>query len=179
MNITSKLKAAYEGDKEAIDELNKIKEGLYIIVMKPTFKVTEFGKKSNPIKQTIEAGKIMIKPGKFEGGMWNRFRASGSMYNNVWLNENKEKCFNEFTETYLVCDVSHSVGKYVRALESTMVSNIEHVFGTSIGQSDYFPVAKDQVDMIEKRISIIIDNVQGIIEEDSRPCSLRKMLHGL
>ena len=177
MNITSKLKAAYEGDKIAIKELNEIKQGLYIIVMKPTFKVNEFAK--SKIKQTIEAGKIMIKPGKFEGGMWNRFKASGSMYNNVWFDENNNKCFNEFTETYLVCDVSHSVGKYLRALESTLVSNIEHVFGNNIGQSDYFPVEKEESSVVEKRINIIINNVNAIIEEDSKPCSIRKMLHGL
>lgn len=177
MNITSKLKAAYEGDQSAINELKQIQKGLYIVVMKPLEKVHETYNKS--IKQTLKANSIILKPGRFGGknGIWGRFH-KGSGYDNVWINEAGEKCFYDFAEVHLVCDVSHTVYGYERVLEHSLISKVEHIFGGKSGQSEYFKIEKNDK-VLSKRLEIIKEGINSMIEWDSQPNSPRKMTHGL
>ena len=168
-NITQLLKDAIEGNKESKKQLQSIEQGLYLMVFEPTQSIYEQRKSG---KHTIEAGTTVIKPGKFESGLFSR---TGS-YNKVWLYENNDQpAFLDNVQVYLMCDVTETTGHYVRSLEHNYLSIVKDVIKTSKHEksaSSEWMLSLEEV--TNDKISEIYNTLQDEIKYDSMSPSRSK-----
>jgi len=162
INITQTLKDAINGNKEAKKELQSVKQGLYLMVFQPNHELYELRKGR---KHTIQAGTTVIKPGKFEDGLFNRT----SSYNKVWLYEsNDQPAFLENVQIYLMADVSETTNHYVRVLENNYISIVKDVIKTfkhEKSASSEWMLSLEEVTI--DKINKIYETLQEEIQYDS------------
>ena len=120
INVTDIAKRALEGDKEATNYLKSIKMGLYLKVFNPTERLWEQRKKDGPL-HIMDANSVVIKPGKFEGNLYNRIKA----YNDSWFTDQNEKAYLDNVTIYLLQDLTSTSKMYARYIEHIYINIVD------------------------------------------------------
>ena len=157
-------KAIIEGDKNSILKLKRIKKGIYIHVFRPTQDVYENRKNGNHI---IKSGAIVIKPGKFSNGLFER--ASG--YTKCWKYiSTDDLCFFNEVKSYLLVDLSMYKNDYVARIEAGLTSVIKHVIGDVFryekGSRSEYSILNSNTQITDESIKKLSELICSQIEHD-------------
>ena len=166
MNITKYIKAAIDGDQESIQYLKSIKKGIYIVVFNPDSNISE--KYKNDF--TINAGDIVIKPGKFKNNLHYRF-CGAKGYNDIWrYSDTEESALCDSAQVFLLTDVSYTVGDYEATVETYMAPTVKRIFDSAEllkGGKEYYRV-DDTMKIVDQKINNIKHLVNDEVKEDKK-----------
>lgn len=138
--------------------------GLYIHLLQPQRKIIEPNK-------VIEAGKSVIKPGKFEGYLSQRM--SSYFSSKYWKYEDTEEAaFKEScVKSYLILDASKLSAKHrwlIVGLEKKLGELVRKEFNilskVGLGKSEYLEIEFTNIDAYSDKVCIISNEINNIVE---------------
>ncbi len=158
---------------------NDVRKGVYLIHFKSKnliYEVRDLSKQ--PFKKhVIEKDEIVLKPGKFTGGLKNRiFGSSG--YANYWKHENEiqgEKreisdCFEKSSTIYLITDLSNYEEdifiELVEVYTKLILNRLVGIEKQEKRKSEYYKYTKQLVNIAED-INSLRDSVEEFINNNS------------
>lgn len=119
-NVTQIFIDGINGDKEAQKRLKEIKQGVYLKVFRPHEELWE-RRRVGGEKHYMEAGSVVIKPGKFEGNLWGRC----AQYDKSWFySSSDKKAYQDNVTIYLMADLT-GTGDYAKMVENNYISIVE------------------------------------------------------
>lgn len=173
LNLKIWNKASQKWEKSNID----VRKGIYLIHFQAKSDIYEVRNlKKKPFKKhVIEKDEIVLKSGKFTGGLKNRiFGSSG--YANYWKHENEiqgEKreisdCFGNSSTIYLIADLSdceeNIVIELVEVYTKLILNRFEGVEKQEKRTSEYYKHS-NRFANISKDISSLRNSVETFIDE--------------
>jgi hypothetical protein len=145
--------------------LNCIKKGIYLHVFQPSEDIYENRKNK---KHKIESNTVVLKPGKFTGGLFGRC----TNYYKSWKYESThEFCMLNEVKSYLVVDLSKFNNDYVARVEAGLTSIIEQVIGKTKRQengskSEYRELLNKEVQLTDEMLKKLTDIIHCQIKND-------------